>query len=159
MIQYFEKDTRLRVALRRHSGFVVEYGPSTNRSLPVLDGFTLLDGTSTLVQDPYWGAIRTNETGWCVSEWFGVFNNRRFPLICHSQLGWLTCSGKGFDDFSFHSEQFGSFSTSPKSYPSLHFDESDTWFFLSQSIAWPTCTFQNSRTKEWTFSPYGPLKK
>lgn len=151
-IETFEKKVSLRTALKKHESFTVEYGPSKNKALPVLDGFALVDGEPTTVHDPYWGNIRTNRNGWCCSDWFGVFDNRRFPSIYHSQLGWLQCSGKGVDDFWFGSQKYGLFWTTPTSYTALMFGDQKKWYLLDPTIRLVS-SFYDTERKEWTMTP------
>jgi hypothetical protein len=159
-IETLERGVPLHEALNRHATFSVNYGPPNPDSLPVLNGFALVNGEPSVIHDPYWGDIHTNRNGWCYADWFGVFDNRRFPAIYHAQLGWLQCSGKGGDDFWFGNQKNGWFWTTPKSYPYLMFKDSGKWFFLSPGFSFEP-NFCEMESKQWTTAPqsFAPATK
>jgi hypothetical protein len=152
LIQIHESHLPLKIALERHANFTLRYGPSNPDGLPVLDGFGLFEGTNLpVVQDPYWGTIRVGRNGWCVSDWFGVFDNKNFPNVFQCQIGWFYCWGKGGDDMWFSSGRYGVFWTNPKSFPSIYYGKRDVWFRLSPEFRDPW--FENLKDKTWTVSP------
>ncbi len=103
---------------------------------PVIDGFGALHREEqVLSNDPYWGPIRRLDSGWCVSEWFGAFDGRRFPNIWHVKLGWLYCDPKkGADNFWFRHSTLGWIFTDPDKYPLIYVQKSGRWMRVEQSL-------------------------
>jgi hypothetical protein len=156
-IREYEPNIPLGVALARHANFQVYAGPENGQSAPVINGFQLLGGCSPPVNNPYWGNVRM-KSGWCCSKWLGVFDNRLYPMIYHSELGWLRCEGKANGGYWFFSNQLGNVWTSPKSFPSIYSEDQKSWLVFSRDIwrygsGYPGCMYFNTNKKKWCTLP------
>jgi hypothetical protein len=61
-------------------------------NLAEIDGFAQIIGPpGESVLDPYWGELQIYRYGFVSSPWFGNFDQRQFPYIFHSELGWIYC--------------------------------------------------------------------
>ncbi len=154
-VREYEPHIPLNVALARHKKFQVLSGPVVGQSAPIIDGFELLLGRSARVSDPYWGKIRRSTNGWCFSPWFGVFDDRQFPLIFHSELGWLiSCTKKGDDGYLFYSNYLGEIWTSAQCFPYVYDVRQKSWLKIDRTISvcggYPGCGYYNVTKKVWS---------
>ena len=113
---------------------VVLAGQPPGGNLAVIDGLLLLHEDSGREEpDPFWGRKIRYSNGWSKVDWFGRFDDRAFPWILHSELGWLNCSTNMEDGFSFHQKKLGWLWTNPRCYPDMR-REDGTWIHYSRQM-------------------------
>ena len=109
-------------------------GQPLGKQFETIDGFFLMSRDSgKVVEDSYWGQMRRYSNGWSKVEWFGTFDDRAFPWIRHTELGWLNCATNVKTGYSFHQNTLGWLWTSPECYPNVK-REDDSWIYYSRQI-------------------------
>jgi hypothetical protein len=117
-------------------------------------GYNLIWRNSELLssQVPYWKRER----------WFGTFNDKQFPWIYHTKLGWLYCAANIFRDIWFYSTlqlsdqdlEFSNSSplgwiwTSDKFFPWVYSYSLNDWIYFDTATT-PVRVY-SSRSAEWT---------
>ncbi len=123
-------------------------GQPPGGNLVVIDGFLLLHEDSGREEpDPFWGRRIHYSNGWSKVDWFGRFDDRAFPWIRHSELGWLNCATNVKDGLSFHQEKLGWLWTSPQCYPDVK-REDGSWIHYSRQLG-GSLAFYDYSAQQW----------
>ena len=136
-------------------GMTVEQALTTITKDPeYIRGYNLIWRNSELLssQVPYWKRER----------WFGTFNDKQFPWIYHTKLGWLYCAANIFRDIWFYStlqlsdkelkfsnsSPLGWIWTSDRFFPWVYSYSKNDWIYFDTATT-PVRVY-SSRSAEWT---------
>jgi len=93
-------------------------------------------------------------TGWWQSDWFGLFNARKYPWIYHQNLGWLYVYSQSAQGTWLYSQRLGWTWTMPDHFPYLYLFDEGFWTFLDVKLA--NTTLYDFQEEEW-FEANAPI--
>ncbi len=128
-------------------------GQPSGGHLEVIDGFRIIHKDPGIeMDDPFWGRKITYSNGWSKVAWFGCFDDRAFPWVLHSELGWINCATNAGDGFWFYHNKLGWLWTSPRCYPDMKRAE-DAWIHYSRQIGGGLMFFNYGDGKWFSVKP------